>query len=413
MQSRILVIDASVAGIAGDMLVAAAIDLGANQKDTVNAMLSAKKHLKNCTKLEVKVKDVVKHGFRAKHVALFAKETVHERRAEEMVVAMKDALSSIGMSKDAKDFALKSLKTLVEAEGRLHNEKASKVHLHEAGSIDTLVDIIGTAYALDDLGIFADTKVFALPIAVGGGTLKFSHGKVSNPAPAVLEIAREHRLAIVGGPVNEETATPTGVSMLANLVDENVKFYPPMKPIAVGFGAGTKNFEGIPNILRLTLGEKIVQTHLEEIAILETNLDDIAGEYLAHASEVLIDAGGKDVSIIPVIAKKGRPGYIVRVIADLANAEDLAERLMMETGTLGVRITTSTRHIASREIVPVSIELKGRKVSVSVKVSRNAKGEIIALKPEYEGMRDVAKKLKIPLRKLAEDVVSAARLRMK
>ncbi|MBM3897788.1 MAG: nickel pincer cofactor biosynthesis protein LarC [Thaumarchaeota archaeon] len=408
VRSRILVIDPSVAGISGDMLVAAAIDLGANQKDTVNAMLSAKKHLKNCTKLEIKVRDVVKHGFKAKHVAVLAKETVHGRKAEEMLDAIKDTLSSIDISKGARDFALKSLKTLVEAEGRLHNERASKVHLHEAGSIDTIVDIVGAACALGDLDVFPDTRIFATPIAVGGGTFSFSHGRVPNPGPAILEIAKEQKLAIVGGPVETEIATPTGVAMLANLVDQSIKFYPAMKPVGVGLGAGTKDLE-VPNLLRLTLGEQYSQLPLEEIAILETNLDDINGEHLAYASETLIEAGATDVSIIPTIAKKGRPGFLVRVISDLAKTEEIAEKLMMETGTLGVRITTSTRHIANREIVPISIELNGRKVSVSVKVSRNAKGEIIAVKPEYEEMRDVAKKLKIPLRRLAEEAVSAAR----
>ena len=412
MQSRVLVIDSSVAGIAGDMLVAAAIDLGANQKATVDAMLSAKEHLRGCRRLEISVKNVVKHGFKAKHVSVEALETVHERRAGEMISALQDTLSSLSLSKEAKNFAAKSLKTLADAEGRLHDEKASKVHLHEAGSIDTLVDILGVAYALDDLGIFANTKVFATPIAVGGGTFSFSHGRVPNPGPAVLEIARQHKLAIVGGPVEAEIATPTGVAMLANLADENVKFYPAMKPLSVGLGAGTKDFD-IPNVLRLTLGEPYSHLPLEEIAILETNLDDITGEHLAYASETLIDAGAKDVSIIPTIAKKGRPGYLVRVIADAAKAEEIAEKLMMETGTLGVRITTSARHIANREVITVPVQLKGKRVSISVKVSRNMKGQIIAVKPEYEELRKLAKKMDIPFKRLAEEVVSATKSKIK
>jgi len=412
VRSRVLVIDSSAAGIAGDMLVAAAIDLGAHQKETVDAMLSAKEHLKGCDRLEISVKDVVKHGFKAKHVSVETLETVHERKADEMISALRDALSSLSLSKEARNFAIKSLETLAGAERRLHDEKPSKVHLHEAGSVDTLVDILGTAYALDDLGIFSDTKVFATPVAVGGGTFAFSHGRVPNPGPAVLEIARQHKLAIVGGPVESEIATPTGVAMLANLADENVKFYPSMKPLSIGLGAGTKDLD-IPNVLRLTLGEPYSQLPLEEIAILETNLDDITGEHLAYASESLIDAGAKDVSIIPTIAKKGRPGYLVRVVSDIGKAEEIAEKLMLETGTLGVRITTSARHVARREVVTVPVQLNRKKLSISVKVSRNRKGQIIAVKPEYEELRELAKKMDIPLKRLAEEAVSAARLKIK
>ena len=141
------------------MLVAAAMDLGAHQKETVDAMLSAKKHLKGCSRLEISVKDVVKHGFKAKQVSVETLETVHERNADEMIGALRDALSSLSPSKAARNFAIKSLETLAGVEGKLHNEKPNKVHLHEAGSVDTLVDILGTTYALDDLGIFSDTRV--------------------------------------------------------------------------------------------------------------------------------------------------------------------------------------------------------------------------------------------------------------
>jgi uncharacterized protein (TIGR00299 family) protein len=408
VQSRILVIDPSIAGISGDMIVSAAIDLGADQKRTVDAMLSAKKHVRGCSKLEIKVRDVVKQSFRAKHLVVNAKESVRERKASEMMESLKDSLSALGLSKSAEKFAISTLKTLADAEGKLHGEDTNNVHLHEAGSIDTIVDILGSACAFDDLGIFDDARVFTTSIAVGGGAFSFSHGKVANPGPAVLEIAKQYKLPIVGGPVQAELATPTGVSLLANLIDETTDFYPMMKPLAVGVGAGRQDFKTVPNILRLTLGESISKLPTEEIVILETNLDDITGEHLAHASEVLMDAGAKDVNVIFTIGKKGRPGYLVRVITNTSKAEDLAERMMMETGTLGVRMITSIRHVANREIVPISIKLKGRKVSVGVKVSRNPKGEVISIKPEYDGVRTLSKKLDIPLRRLSEYIMLQA-----
>ncbi len=406
VQSRILVIDPSIAGISGDMIVSAAIDLGADQKRTVDAMLSAKKHVRGCSKLEIKVRNIVKRGFRAKHLVVDAKESVRERKASEMMGALKDSLSALGLSKSAEKFAIRTLKTLADAEGKLHGEDARNVHLHEAGSIDTIVDILGSACAFDDLGIFDDVRVFTTPIAVGGGSFSFSHGKVANPGPAVLEIAKQYKLPIVGGPVQAELATPTGVSLLANLVDETIKFYPMMKPLAVGVGAGRQDFKTVPNILRLTLGESNSKLPTEEIVILETNLDDITGEHLAHASEVLMDSGAKDVTIIPAIAKKGRPAYLLRIISNASKAEDLAEKIMLETGTLGVRITTAIRHIALRDVVRVPVNIAGKKFSVSVKVSRNSKGDAIAIKPEYEEIKKLAKKLDVPVIRLTKEVQS-------
>ncbi|MBI2126903.1 MAG: nickel pincer cofactor biosynthesis protein LarC [Thaumarchaeota archaeon] len=406
MQSRILVIDPSIAGISGDMVVSAAIDLGADQKRTVDAMLSAKKYVRGCSKLEIKVRDIVKQGFRAKHLVVDAKESVHERRASEMMEALKDSLSALGLSKSAEKFAINTLKTLADAEGRLHGENTGNVHLHEAGSIDTIVDILGSACAFDDLGIIDGARVLTTPVAVGGGSFSFSHGKVASPGPAVLEIAKQYKLPIVGGPVQAELATPTGVALLANLVDETIKFYPKMKPLAVGIGAGRRDFKTVPNVLRLTLGESISKMPAEEIAILETNLDDITGEHLAHASEVLMDSGAKDVTIIPSLTKKGRPGYLLRVIVGTSKADDLAEKMMLETGTLGVRIITAIRHVASRNIVKVPVKIGGKRFSVDVKVSRNARGDVIAIKPEYEAIKRLAKKLDVPVIRLAGEVQS-------
>src|SRR3990170_3743884 len=151
------------------MIVSAAIDLGADQKRTVDAMLSAKKYVRGCSRLEIKVRDIVKQGFRAKHLVVNAKESVHGRKASEMKEALKDSLSALGLCKSAEKFAISTLKTLVDAEGKMHGEDTNNVHLHETGSIDTVVDILGSACAFDDLGIFDDARIFPTPIAVGGG----------------------------------------------------------------------------------------------------------------------------------------------------------------------------------------------------------------------------------------------------
>jgi len=243
-------------------------------------------------------------------------------------------------------------------------------------------------------------------VATGGGRLTFSHGTVPVPAPAVLEIARTHDLELLGGPIQGELSTPTGVAILANLANETAQFYPSMKPTAVGLGAGALELDGVPNILRITLGRAATPSITEPIMMLETNLDDITGEYLAHASEVLMEAGAKDVSITPVISKKGRPGYVLSVIADISKSQELADRMMIETGTLGVRMTAVTRHVSRRRVVPVEIELHGKKVTINVKASRNAQGALVALKPEYRDIHKLSRETETPARALYSEVMS-------
>jgi uncharacterized protein (TIGR00299 family) protein len=400
------VIDATAAGISGDMMVSAAIDMGASKKAVLEAMLSTQKFLRGSSDLKITVNDVLKNGFRAKQTVVTAKENHPERSGKELSDALEDTCASLGLSKEGKTFAKNALRTLIDSESNLHGESPNKVHLHEAGSIDTLVDIIGSASALDELGVFHDTRIVYTPIAVGGGTFTFSHGTVTSPGPAVLEIAKEHRLRIIGGPVEMELTTPTGIAILSSLVQEHVRLYPSMSPIATGFGAGSRDLPALPNVLRLTLGDAASAEAQETIVVLETNLDDIPGEYLSHASELLMDAGAKDVTIVPVIAKKGRPGYLLKVITDASQAESLSELIMRETGTLGVRVNILSRYIADRRVVKLPVSLGGKKVNVSVKVARGANGQLISVKPEYEDVSMLSRKLGIPTRLVYQEVLS-------
>jgi pyridinium-3,5-bisthiocarboxylic acid mononucleotide nickel chelatase len=260
LQNPLLVIDPSVAGVSGDMFVAALVDLGADKNKVLNAMLSVRKHISGCTNLRIRFLKVRSGGFTALKVSMQIKEAVLERSGEELTSALENTLTDLPLSNTAKRFAGQALRTLILAEGLLHGARRNlgSIHLHEAGSIDTLLDIVASAVALDDLQVFEEkVKIVCTPIAVGGGSFSFSHGRVSSPAPATLEIAKSFGLIIVGGPVKQELATPTGLAILANLVDESLPFYPRIKPLRVGLGAGSKVIKGVPDILRLVLGEGI------------------------------------------------------------------------------------------------------------------------------------------------------------
>jgi hypothetical protein len=405
---RIAVIDCQIAGVSGDMFLAALLDLGANNAKVMEAIRSVEGCMKGCKNLEVHVTDVIRKGFHAKKVDVKA-EGAAEMKGAELVEVVGNCVENLKLPKRAKQFAVDSVNTLVSAEAKVHSRSVEKVHLHETGFVDTPAEIIGTTVALEDLNFF-DVKVCSTPVAVGGGLFKFSHGIVSSPAPATIEILRSKGFPIIGGPVSSELATPTGVSLLVNLAKEVVRFYPAMKPTAIGYGAGTKDFEEMPNILRIAVGEPLDYRLLrDEIVVLETNLDDVTGEVIGHAVNKLLQEGARDVSVIPMFTKKNRPGHIVKIIADRTTVEHLSKVLMEETGTLGVRIYPCERHILNRESISVNIEIEGIKASVNVKVARNRRGEIIQVKPEYEEVKSLAEKTEKSLREIMDRVKMKAR----
>jgi len=405
---RVAVIDCQTAGVSGDMIVGALLDLGANVIKVVEAMKSVKGYMKGCKDLEVIIKDVTRRGFHAKKVDVKAEEAPVISGAK-LIEATVNCIENLKLSEEAKRFASDSIHTLANAEARVHGKSIEEVHLHEAGFADTPAEIVGAAVALEDLNLF-NTKVYSTPVAVGGGLFKFSHGTVSTPAPATIEILRSKGFPMVGGPIDSELATPTGISLLVNLAYEVIRFYPLMKPNAIGYGAGTKDFAQMPNVLRITLGEPLnYQLLRDEILVLETNLDDVTGEVIGHTMDRLLQEGAKDVSVIPMFTKKNRPGQILKIIADKTDVERLSRILIEETGTLGVRVYPCERRILNRESIPIDIRIDNMKGLVNVKVARDREGEIVQIKPEYDDVKRVADKTKRPFREITELVTMRAR----
>jgi hypothetical protein len=399
-----------MAGISGDMIVGALLDVGADVTKVVNAMKSVKNHVKGCKNLEVTIKDVTRRGFHAKKVDVKAKEMPKITGAELIEVTV-NCIKSLNLSAEAQRFASESINILVNAEAKVHGKSVKEVHLHEAGFVDTPAEIVGATVALEDLNFF-NTKVYSTAVAVGGGLFKFSHGTVSSPAPATIEILRSKGFPMVGGPVESELATPTGVSLLVNLAHEVIRFYPSMKPTAIGYGAGTKNFAEMPNVLRITLGEPFdYQLLRDEIYVLETNLDDVTGEIIGHTVDRLLREGARDVSVIPMFTKKNRPGQILKILADRTDVERLTRILIKETGTLGVRAYPCERHILNRESIQINIRIGNTKETVNVKIARDGKGEIVQMKPEYDDVKRVADKTNKPLREITDLVKAKARER--
>ena len=336
---KILLIDCQVAGIAGNMLLGALLDLGADMGKVTGAMEAAKDFVNGCNSIDVVVKDVIQKGFRAKEVNVIIDEEFDYRTGIEIMNAVKNCAESLKLSDKASEMVLGSIKTLMEAEVNVHGTGLEDVHLHEIGSADTVADIIGNVTALEDLGALKDTLICSTTVAVGGGLIEISHGIVPVPSPATLEILRSRNFPMIGGPIEAELTTPTGASLLVNLANKSVQFYPLMQAEAVGFGAGGKNLGAIPNIVRVILGHSSGHDLLsDEMYVLETNVDDATGEIIGHAVERLLEAGARDVCIIPVFTKKNRPGQMIKVIVSKEDVGRLSRLMIEETGTLGVRV---------------------------------------------------------------------------
>ncbi len=406
--SSIVIFDCQIAGVAGDMLLGALLDLGADQNKVTAAIKSLEKTEYGYSNVQVDIKHVMRKGFKATKASVTA-DGKNRKDGKQLIKIVEETAQRLGLSAKAQQFASNVIHTLVDAETHLHGGHLHDAHLHEVGLVDTAAEIIGSAVAMEDLGLF-DAKIYATPVSVGGGLFQFSHGVVSSPSPAALAIFQSKNYPIKGGPVESELATPTGASLIVNLGAEVSRFYPEMAPFKVGYGAGDKEFPEMANLLRITIGKPVQHGLLEDaIALLETNVDDVPGEIIGHTMDRLLAEGAKDVSILPMFTKKNRPGQIIKVIADQKDVQRLSRVLIDETGTLGVRVIYCERHVVARDVSQVDLTVAGQHEKVKIKISKDNQGKIVRLKPEFEDLKRLAEKTGLPLRELSE--ISSAKAR--
>lgn len=382
----VVVIDPQIAGISGDMLLSSLIDLGADQNKVIDGIKKSEKFLLNSSIKKIDFQKIQKHGIQALQLKLEIDEDIHERNGSEIKKAIIDSTHFLKLSEKSIKFAESCIDTLIASESKIHGIPEDSVHFHEASSIDTLIDIVGTTIALDDLGLFEE-KIVCLPISVGGGSVTFSHGTMSNPASAILEIFKNSNLTIMGNNANDELTTPTGACILVNLTDSSVDYYPSMKIDSIGYGAGQKNFETFSNSLKIIKGSEN-NFEIDSVKILETNVDDVSGEILGNLIEKIMSKRAKDVSIYHGIAKKGRPTNLVSVICDDENVDEIVDTLVLETGTLGIRISDSNRFIVPRTVHNASIALNGSTFNVNYKKS-SFKGKI-DFKIEFDDLKKIS-----------------------
>ena len=395
----VFVIDAQVAGISGDMLLCGLVNIGANRSKIIDGIRSVESLCNGVKVKKIDFVEVKKNSLQATKLLLEIDDDAYERKGIEIKEIIERSTEKLKISENAKMFAIKSIETLIRAESKIHGEPEESVHFHEAASFDTIVDILGTAIALDDLSCFDDDIVVA-PVAIGGGTLTFSHGTSSNPAYAILEIFRESGIITVGGNVRDELTTPTGASILVNLAKECTEFYPPMKIQSVGYGAGQKDFEGFSNVLKIVRGITSTKLQRDTVKILETNVDDVSGEVLGNMIEKIMAHGAKDVTLSSAITKKGRPTNLVSVICDSDTMSSIMDLLITETGTLGVRVRTSERYIVPRSVKIVSVDIQGQSFDVRYKIRNLNNGS--HFKIESDDIKEISGTLSISFKETEE-----------
>ncbi|MGB3908431.1 MAG: nickel pincer cofactor biosynthesis protein LarC [Methanomethylovorans sp.] len=388
---RTMVFDA-FSGASGDMILGTLISLGADGERIRQIIESA-------VDVSVRIEKVKKGGIHAVDVHIDVEHEEHARRYEDLV----DIVQNAGLSTKVEHSALAVFGIMAKAESEVHGESLKDLHFHEVGQNDALADVIGSCFAMHEIGADA---IYCLPINAGGGRVKAAHGSMPVPAPATLEILRSSGLSFYGSG-NRELLTPTGAAILSHFA-RPIENYPSGKVLSIGYGAGDADTDS-PNVLRSILIDTDDDISKESIEVLETNVDDVTGEVLGNLFEKLLSMGAKDVAIVPATMKKGRTGHIIKVITRSEHSAVIAREIMRETGTLGVRvIPTKHRYTADRRINSVRVIMWGKTYDMPVKISEDRNGEILHISAEYEDCKRVAKELNIPLKDVIRKVEEQA-----
>lgn len=367
-------------GISGDMIIGALLDLGLDFNYLKKEL--GKLSLKN---YKIEARKVVKSGILSTKFGVLENHKNHheERSLNEINKIINDSK----LENETKNTIKKIFLRIAAAEAKIHNKPINKIHFHEIGAIDTIIDVAGAVIGFNNLGI---EKISCSKLNVGTGFVAFSHGKWPVPAPATAEILKN--VPIYHNNIEAELVTPTGAAIITALASEFGEM-PAMKVEKIGYGAGTKDLEQ-PNVLRVFLGQMENQKN-EDINIIETNIDNMNPEIYPYVIDRLMENNALDAYLTTIIMKKGRPALKLSVLCEAKDTDKLCKIIFDETTTLGVRIFTAEKRKLDREIKTI----KTKYGNVRVKISR-LNNKIQNIMPEYEDCARIAKKYKIPLKKV-------------
>lgn len=367
-----------VSGISGDMFLGALVDAGLPVE-----RLSAALEALGIEGLAVEAEKVQRLGMAATKVSVIAPPEQSHRHLGQI----EDIIERSSLSEAVKATAGRIFRRLGEAEAKVHGGPLEKVHFHEVGALDSIADIVGAAAGLELLGI---EKCYFSPVPTGSGTVKSAHGILPVPAPATAEL-------LTGVPLRKsretgELTTPTGAAIARELA-EAFGGVPAMTIESVGSGAGNREGEFTPNILRVLVGQESRESSAREVVVIEAAVDDMTGEAISYAVDALFEAGALDAYVTAIMMKKGRPGHLITVLAKEAAKDKVLEALFEETTTFGARLDRREREILDRE----TVELDSQYGAFRVKVGA-FRGKVVSATPEYEDARRIALETKTAFR---------------
>jgi uncharacterized protein (TIGR00299 family) protein len=375
------------AGASGDMILGAMIAAGVEPRAFMDQLA-----LLNVEGYSIEFQTVDRSGISATYARVQTPPEHAHRHLSHILKIIYDSQLSSGV----KDRAAKVFLRLAEAEARVHNQPVESVHFHEVGGLDAIIDVVGAAICFDLAGI---EQFVCSPLHVGSGSVDMDHGRFPVPPPAVAELLKG--ASVYSTDIKGELVTPTGAAIIATVCSEYGPL-PKMELQQTGYGAGTRQYEKFPNVLRVLIGETEGRSvNDERLWMIETNVDDMSPQVFGHVMERAFELGALDCYFTPIQMKKDRPGVLLSVLCRPEDKESLTEMLFAETTTLGVRSYEVERRSLEREIVRVETQYG----PIDVKVAR-LNGHVVNEMPEYEQCRAAARDARVPLRV----VESAARL---
>jgi pyridinium-3,5-bisthiocarboxylic acid mononucleotide nickel chelatase len=380
------------AGASGNMILGALVALGANESELIEQI-----KLLGAAGFEIEFKTVDKSGI----AAVYGDVRVPHEHAHRHLDTIETIINDSGLTKTVKERAIQIFRKLAEAEAKIHGMEVEKVHFHEVGAMDAIIDVVGACVGFEMLRI---EKFVCSKIHVGSGFVQMAHGKYPVPPPAVAELLTD--IPIYSTEIEGELITPTGAAIIAAVCD-SFGTIPEMKIEKTAYGAGTRDYENFPNVLRLILGE----THalsgnerrlatIDQLFLLETNIDDLSPQVLGYVMERAFELGAADCWFTPIQMKKNRPATMVSILCARDNKKTLTELLYTETSTLGVRIKAVERDCLPRETVKIETEFG----TVDVKIARY-KNKIVNTKPEYDQIREIALKSNLSMREIERKIL--------
>ena len=369
----------TIAGISGDMTLGALVSAGMPFDVLKDELAKLGLH-----GFELQASHVERSGIVATKIdVVVSQQPSYHRHLKDIQAIIDQSL----LAESVKDRAKRIFMEVARAEAKIHGSTIEKIHFHEVGAIDSLVDIVGTSIGIEHLKI---DQVYSSPVKVGGGGFVNSeHGKLPIPTPATMEILKDYPIVLTD--IQNELTTPTGAAIIKALSKGTLSLAQ-LKTSAIGYGAGSKDFEGIPNLLRVMIGTIDEGYETDAVVMVETNIDDMNPEIYPYVIERLIEAGAHDAFVLPALMKKGRPGMLLSIIAERGKLDSVLGVIFKETTTLGVRILPVERRKLSRSSRYVQTSLGVVKAKVVVNEGKER------LVPEFEECKRIAQEKNLPLK---------------